>query len=179
MAKPHTFPTVIDGLATVTISFLRSRNYLSAPGHKAGLVEWTRNGRPAGSIAIEVIRAEASAELIMKYRSNGVYKEHRVPIVSRVSPFGGLIWLFVCPVTGFKCRNLYENGDLFTHRAALGKAMYYCQTISKPHRDLIKEFAEYRFQGLEYEFYKKYTKRMYRGKITRRYQSFLKKVGRI
>ncbi|MBX2952295.1 MAG: hypothetical protein KF870_07305 [Leadbetterella sp.] len=177
MAKPPTFPTVIDGLATVTISFLKSRNYLSAPGHKAGLVEWTRNGRPAGSIAIEVIMAEASAELIMKYRSNGVYKEHRVPIVSRVSPFGGLIWLFVCPVTGLKGRNLYENSDLFTHRAALGQAMYYCQTISKPHRELVKEFAEYRLQGLGATFYKKYAKRMYRGKFTRRYISYLKKAG--
>jgi len=177
MAKPHTFPTVIDSLRTVPVSFLVKRGYLDAVGIKEGELCWITSGKPNGYISLVVERAEASAVLTMQYHINGIYKEQRVDIISRVSPFGGLIWLFVCPVTGLKCRHLYENGELFTHRSAIQKSMYYCQTLSKHHRDLLKEFADYRHQDLGATFYRKYAKRMYRGKFTRRYVSYLKKAG--
>lgn len=177
MAKTPTFPTIIDSVRTVTVSFLKKEGYLDRIGTQSGMLYWTVRGQTTGSLNLTVERFEASAVLTLNYRSNGKPMTYDVDLVSRLSPFGGLIWLFVCPVTGKKCRHLYESGHYFLHRDTLINAMYSSQVVSKHYREIAKEFAIIKYQNERESFVKKYAKRSYRGKLTRRYSQYLKKVG--
>ncbi len=177
MAKPATFPTIIDSIRTVTISFLSKEGYLDHVGTRSGMLYWTVRGQTTGSVQLSVERFEASALLTLDYRSNGSAMSYEIELVSRVSPFGGLVWLFVCPVTGKKCRHLYESGHYFLHRDTLTHAMYSSQVVSKHYREIAKEYAIIKYQKEHETFLRKYAKRSYRGKLTRRYSQYLKKVG--
>lgn len=177
MPKTPTFPTIIDSVRTVPISFLEKEGYLDRIGTKKGMLYWTAGVQTTGSVQLMVRRFEASAVMTLQYRLNGEPISYQVDIVSRVSPFGGLIWLFTCPRTGKKCRMLYESGKYFLHRDTLGHAMYASQVVSKHYREISKEYAILRFQDERESFSKKYAKRRYRGKLTRRYSAFLRKVG--
>lgn len=177
MAKTPTFPTIIDSIRTVTVSFLKKEGYLDCIGIQSGMLYWTVRGQANGSVQLSVERFEASAVLTLDYRSNGKPVTYQVDLVSRLSPFGGLIWLFVCPITGKKCRHLYESGHYFLHRDTLVNAMYSSQVVSKHYREIEKEYAIIKYQKEHETFLKKYARRSYRGKLTRRYSQYLKKVG--
>ena len=101
--------------------------------------------------------------------------EYRVPIVSKPSNLGvGLIWYFVCPVTGKHCKKLYGASKYFLHREAFKGCMYECQTWSKNSRALIETmkwtFAKDNFMEGRW----KYMKTHYRGKPTKTYLKYLK-----
>src|SRR3990167_55726 len=108
MPKPHTFPTLYNELKTVSISFLAKHGYLKANHWQSGTISWRRHGNQTGSISIRVNTEPESPYLEFDYKCNEVPINYRVKLVSALSNLGkGVVWYFVCPHTGKRCRKLY------------------------------------------------------------------------
>ena len=85
--------------------------------------------------------------------------------------FGGNEWYFICPATGKRCRTLYGIGKYFLSRSAYPSAMYTSQTESKHTRNFLKAF---RSLDLESNFRNmRYSRTMYNGKLTKRFERIL------
>lgn len=178
MPKPHTFPTLYDDMITVSISFLSNIGYLK-PGHRRnGVITWSRNGNKIGSISIRVNTLPESPYLELDYKYNEAPINYRVQLVSAPSNLGkGVVWFFICPHTGKRCRKLYSIGGYFYHRSAFRGCMYEKQTQSKKSRYLDKTLGAYfRTDELFEMLYKKHFKKHYAGKPTKKYLKITRQI---
>jgi hypothetical protein len=178
MAKFPTFPTLYDGLKTVSISFLAKYGYLKPNHRQSGTISWSRNGSKTGSISIMVDTQAESPYLELNYKCDEAPINYRIQFVSVPSNLGkGVIWYFVCPNTGKRCRKLYLVDTYFYHREAFRGCLYEKQTQSKKYRQLDKTFGAYfRSDDLFSEVYKKHFKKSYAGKPTKRYLRIMKQI---
>jgi hypothetical protein len=180
MPKPHTFPILFDEVKTVSISFLTKHSYLKPNQLKAGSVHWSRNGENIGSISIEVYTHYENSFIEFDYKYNQQPIKYRVQLVSALSNLGkGLVWYFICPRTGKRCRKLYLADTYFYHRSAFSGCMYEKQTQSKKSRCLDKMLGVY-FQSdqLFEQLYKKHFKKQYAGKPTKKYLKLTQQIQR-
>lgn len=169
-------PVIYDSLKMVTISFLKSRNYLEPDSFKGGNIQWSRNGQPDGNIDIKVNTVEERPYLELDYKANGTPINYRVQLVTIPSNLGfGQIWYFLCPVTGKRCRKLYLATNYFYHRTAC-RGMYDTQVQSKKSRDFYKVFGYFRNDQLYKQLHKKNFKRTYAGRPTRSYLNLTRKI---
>jgi hypothetical protein len=169
-------PVIYDSLKMVTISFLKSHKYLEQDSFKGGNIQWSLNGQPNGNIDIKVNTFGESPYLELDYNANDKPINYRVELVTIPSNLGiGLIWYFVCPVTGKRCRKLYLAGNYFYHRTAY-RGLYEKQTQSKKSRELYKVFGSIGNDELYRQLYKKNFKRTYAGKPTRNYLRLTNKI---
>lgn len=111
MAKSATFPILFDECKTVTITFLKKRKYLEPNGWKTGTITWSRgkneHKRITGSISIEVNTQTESPYIELDYKTNDKLINYQITLVSIPSNIGkGLLWYFLCPNTGHRCRKL-------------------------------------------------------------------------
>ena len=91
----------------------------------------------------------------------------------------GIIWYFLCPKTNNRCRKLYLVDGLFLHREAFTGCMYESQTVSKKYRQIEKKFGAYFDSDILFEqLHKKYFKRTYKGKLTKRFLRIESKLKR-
>ena len=171
MPKPHTFPTLYDDLKSVSTSFLRKHGYLKANQWQNGIITWSRNGNKTGSISIQVDTQSESPHLLLDYKCNEVPINYRVKLITAPSNLGkGVVWFFICPCTGKRCRKLYLVDNYFVSRFAFAKAMYEKQIQSKKYRQLDKTLGVYfRSDELFEQLYKKHFKKKYAGKPTKKY----------
>jgi hypothetical protein len=178
MPKPHTFPTLYDDLKTVSISDLKRWEYLLPNQWKQGDITWRRNGEKTDSISIVVSMASLNSFLILDYKSNDNPINYTVLLVSIPSNLGkGVVWYFICPHTGKRCRKLYLLGGYFYHRSAFRGCMYEKQTYSHNNRWLGKQFDKLFGSEKAYEqIYSKHFKKLYNGKPTKRYLKLLKQA---
>jgi len=178
MPKRYTYPVLYDNLRMVTISFLKTHKYLEPNGFKGGNIKWSQNGQPDGNIDIKVNTFGESPYLELNYKASGMQIDYRVQLVTIPSNLGkGLIWYFLCPVTGKRCRKLYETGGYFYHRTAY-RGMYEKQAQSKKYRDLERVFGSFDSDNLYKQLYKKNFKRTYAGKPTRNYLRLTSKIDK-
>jgi hypothetical protein len=180
MPKPHTFPTLYDEVKTVSITFLTKHGYLKPNQLKVGSVHWSRNGENIGSISIRVCTHSENLFLEFDYKCNQVPIKYKVQLVSVPSNLGkGVIWYFVCPRTGKRCRMLYLADTYFYHREAFKGCMYEKQTQSKKSRYLDKTIGAYFKSDQLYEqLYKKNFKKQYAGKPTKKYLKLTQQIQR-
>lgn len=178
MPKPHTLPTLYDDCKTVSISDLKRWEYLLPNQWKRGDIAWRRNGEKTGSISIVVSMATLSPYLELDYKSNDKPIKYQVRLVSIPSNIGnGVIWYFICPHTGKRCRKLYLIGGYFYHRSAFRGCMYEKQTYSHNNRWLGKQFDKLFGSEKAYgQIYSKHFKKQYNGKPTKRYLNLLKQA---
>lgn len=178
MPKPYTMPTLIDNLKTVSISFLSKHGYLKPNQKQSGTVSWSQNGNSTGSVSIIVNTQPESLYLELNYKCNDVPINYRVQLISAPSNLGkGVVWFFICPHTGKRCRKLYLVNTYFYHYSAYSGCMYEKQTQSKKTRDMIKIYGAYFDAENNYEqLYKKYFKTHYNGKETKRYKKIMAKI---
>ena len=171
MPKPPTFPTLYDELKTVSISFLTKHDYLKPYQWKNGTINWSRNGNNTGSISIRVNTQPQNPYIELDYKSNDTPINYRVQLISARSNLGkGVVWYFVCPHTGKRCRKLYLCNSYFYHRSAFTNCMYEKQAQSKKGRYLDKTLGAYFRKGELFEqLYKKHLKKQYAGKPTKKY----------
>ncbi|MBK9401756.1 MAG: hypothetical protein IPN36_13165 [Bacteroidetes bacterium] len=171
MPKPYTFPTLYDNLNKVSISFLTKHGYLKPNQWQSGTITWSRNGNKTGSISIWVNTYLESPYLELDYKCNEAPINYRVQLISFPSNLGkGVVWYFICPHTGKRCRKLYLADTYFYHRSAFRGCMYESQTHSKAYRDLGKTFGKYFQTERAFEqIYKKHFKQQYAGKPTKKY----------
>lgn len=167
MAKLPTYPTLYDDLKTISISFLKSHQYLENKVYKGGTITWRRNGHETGSVSIKVNTQSAPPYLELDYLYNQSLINYRVQLVSIPSNLGkGIVWFFICPQTGKRCRKLYFADTYFYHRSAFRGCMYEKQTQSKKNRQLDNLMRVYFYND---QLFKKHFKKQYAGKPTKRY----------
>ena len=178
MAKPQTFPTLFDEMKTVSISFLTKHGYLKPNQWQSGTITWRKNGTKTGSISIQVNTQPESPYLELDYKCNETLINYRVQLVSAPSNLGkGVVWYFVCPHTGKRCRKLYLSDTYFYHRTAFRGCMYEKQTQSKKYRKLDNTLGAYlRIDELYEQVNKKHLKKHYAGKPTKRYFKLMQKI---
>ncbi|MEO8650146.1 MAG: hypothetical protein ABI539_13355 [Acidobacteriota bacterium] len=182
MPKISTYPDCFDETKTITIACLKRLGYLKSGVIVRGAsLHWTRGGRPNGWINLDVDAVNGSMELRYNVKqpsdTSARSIEYCVKLESRISNLGkGLVWYFICPATGMRCRTLYGIGDYFLSRAAYPTAMYSGQTESKRYRNFSKAFV---CLDLRRDFLnKRHARTTYKGRLTKRYRRILEKEGR-
>jgi len=178
MPKPYTFPTLYNEVLQINITKLKEWGYLHPMQVKSGVISWSMNENRTGSISISVntYSKQPYVELDYKYKDKPI--KYKIQLVSTPSNLGkGLIWYFLCPQTKRRCRKLYSIDGYFLHRKAFKGCMYECQTRSKNANELIKTFSTIlRADELQEQLNKKYFKKYYKGKPTKKYLKILKQI---
>jgi len=172
MAKNPTYPILFDECKPLYIADLKRLGYLNPNSYCSGIIHWTTNGEPTGSVSIKVNTASEPYYIELNYSVNSKPIKYRIRLVTLPSNLGkGVIWAFICPKTGKRTRKLYLVGDYFLHREAFQGCMYSIQTKSKRERKLSKFFDTLKTaEQLESRYFKKY----YNDKPTKRYLSLLR-----
>lgn len=139
---------------------------------------WARNGEKFASISFRSEAKKDKGFIILSYKYNGDPIQYKVELTTIQSNLNkGLIWYFVCPETGKRCRKLYQNNGYFLHRETNKGAMYETQTQSKLMRYLEKRFGNsLRLDRLYKEVSAKHFKTHYNGKPTKRYIKLMTKI---
>lgn len=179
MPKCPTFPYLFDEVRTITIGGLRRCGYLK-PDYivRNRSIQWSDGGEPSGSVALDVDTVNKTIDL--RYYVKGRFDdaarqiEYRVRLESRTSNLGkGLVWYFICPATGKRCRTLYGIGEYFLSRSAFPSAMYSIQTESKQKREFLRPFRSLDIASKH--FNKPYSRTVYKQKPKIRFVWLLKK----
>jgi hypothetical protein len=149
-----------------------NNNYLKSYGIRTGTTSWTINGQPHAKIDFKVTHTENGTFITFDYRCNGEPIKYNVNLINRISNLGkGVMWFFVCPVSGKRCRKLYLYSKHFLHREAYKSLMYESQLKSQKTRNMFKVLDAVFIKDEVYEeLYKKYFKTHYNGKETKRYK---------
>jgi len=161
MSRIPTFPDCFDEVKQVTITGLKRLGYLQPNQKVNGSIHWTRGDKPSGSIGLTVNLPERYIDFDYEYGETPIH--YRVRLESIPKHFGGCEWYFICPETNRRCRKLYGIGERFLSRFAFPSARYSIQTYSK------KVSGMSRVLRLSEFMVKPYAKRMYKGKLTKRY----------
>lgn len=178
MPNKYTFPTLYNEVLQINISKLKEWGYLSPEQIKSGAIVWSRNGNRIGSISITVNTHSEQLYIVLDYKYKDKPRNYKIKLVSVPSNLGkGVLWYFLCPETNKRCRKLYSIGGYFLHREAFSGCMYECQTFSKKTRSIEKELRGYfSLDSCYEELNKKYFKKFYNGKPTKRYLKLLKSI---
>lgn len=174
MGRWSNYPTTVNDLREIDISFLSKHDYLKPDDFRSGVITWSHSNGNKNSISVRTVTNDTNGVLTLDYTFNNTEKiNYQIQLITRPSNLGvGLIWFFVCPYTGKVCRKLHLINGYFKHRTANPRLMYSKQLESKRWREWTNIFADDR---LDEELYSKYFKRYYNGKITKRYARILKK----
>lgn len=177
MPKQATFPTLYDEVKTLAVSLLRKHGYLRPTQRQSGVLTWSRHGVESGKISI-LVDTHTSPYLVLDYTCNDTPINYSVQLVSIPSNLGkGVVWYFVCPRTGKRCRKLYLVSTYFYHRSAFRGCMYETQTHSKQTRYFDKLLGGYFHADTLYEqLYKKHFKKQYAGKPTKKYLKLSREI---
>lgn len=117
--------------------------------------------------------------IVLQYDYKGKQVVYRVNVTSVASNLGkGRVWYFICPSTGKRCRKLYFIKGKYYHREAFRGCMYEIQTQSKRWRQLTP-LMDVEFGTGKFDVRRKYFKRSYRGKPTKRYLWLIDKATKI
>jgi len=164
----------------VSTSLLRQHGLLKPNQHLSGTMTWGRNGNITERIAITVNTYPANPYLELDYIYLGKPILSRVALVSAPSNLGkGVVWFFICPRTGKRCRKLYLYGANFLHRSALSGCLYKKQTLCKKMRHIENTFGVYmRADTLSEQLDKKHFKTQYAGKPTKKYVKLTQQIQR-
>lgn len=177
MGKNPTFPKLYNEALQIRLSKLKEWEYFKEPEIKSGTLKWSRNGSNTGSISISMNTLIKPYYLEVKYTFNDEPRNYKIEMITVPSNLGrGVIWFFVCPQTGKRCRVLYSIGGYFYHRSAFKGCMYEVQTYSKKRRLFNRIMGSEFFHSKI--IYSRYFKRYYAGKPTKRYMKILKQTER-
>lgn len=168
-----------DSAAQIRASYLRKHGYLKPKQIASGTLTWRKNGVQTSQIGFR-INTFTDSHIELNYLASGTPVCYKIPLVTLKSNLGkGFVWFFVCPATGKRCRVLYGVGDSFLHREAFKRCYYEVQTYSAKSRQLCKLAAMAFGPDKAYQqIQKKYFKKCYAGKITRRYRRLVDKIER-
>ncbi|GAB3341918.1 hypothetical protein GCM10027299_56290 [Larkinella ripae] len=168
MARIPTFRDNFNDLLKFNLADLKRHGYLV--GWCSQVLTWTRNGNKRGSIRISVnLDCFYPGNFVeLEYTIHEKKMKYRIGLEQLPSNLGkGQVWYFICPLTGERCRTLYEIGNYFASRKAQKNTLYESQTYSKHYRWLDKTFGPaFKLDNAFDDLYKPYTKKHYRGKPT-------------
>lgn len=174
MPKPSTYPTLYDSVKQINITDLKKLGYFKPDSICTGVLSWSVNGEPSGSITIKANTVLYPWTIRLDYNYGNEPRSYKIKIVSVPSNLGkGFIHYFICPKTHKRARKLYLVDGYFLHREAFKKCMYETQTHSK-------KFRQYKnFLGgdsLYEKLYQKHFKASYNGKPTKKYLKLMERI---
>ena len=180
MGRLSTLPNLFDNALQLKIHRLKEWGYIQEGNHQKGVVHWLKNDVEIASISIQVHIFPQSPYIELAYKFGNEARKYRVYLTWTTSNLtGGKVWYFVCPKTNKRCRKLYSIDGYFLHRDSFTGAMYYSQTLSKNNRLMEKAVFPFLNSDLLYnELNKKYFKKTYAGKPTKKYLRLLEKNQR-
>jgi len=181
MPKPHTSPFIFDEARCISISELKKWKYLEKDSIKSGTINWkNRYDEITSSLPIRLVFTENEQYLNLKYKCNGNDYDYDIQLISTPSNIGnGLIWYFLCPFTGKRCRKLHLINERFMHRSALPSGVYSKQIHTKKWRNLEKIYGCYFDLDKYYKkLYSKNFKKYYNGKPTKKYLALMTKINK-
>jgi hypothetical protein len=178
MPKCSTFPTLYDNCKIISISDLKRWEYLKPNQYKSGVITWSRHRNKTGSISIAVNTNAEPPYMELDYTCNKAPINYRVQLVTIPSNLGkGVIWFFICPRTGRRCRKLHCADTYFYHRSAFRGCFYEKQIQSHYYRKLEKQFGLlFGIDEVYKKIYAKHFKNQYNGKPTKLYLKLMKQV---
>lgn len=179
MGRLSTFPILLNECRTIDISNLKRWGCIKPGVRVSNTINWNYNGHREASISFTVDMQAESPHLKLTYLSCGRLISYKVMLIAVPANIGkGIVWFFICPKTGKRCRKLYLINSFFLHRSAFTGCLYEKQTYSHKIRNKFK-YHEKVF-GVE-EIYdqldSKYFKTQYAGRPTRRYLQLMKKIN--
>jgi len=179
MGRYATYPTTVKDLRVLNLKFLSDNKYLEPNSIRSGIITWSDKSGEKNSISIHSNIENSSGLITLQYTVNNERKiNYHIKLISKVSNLGtGLVWFFVCPFTSRFCRKLHLINGYFQHRTANPNLMYEKQIEPKIWRKWNKAFGAEFNDHLYFELHKKYFKRFYNGKITKRYARIRKKLN--
>jgi len=180
MAKYPTNPTLFNDALQLSISKLKEWDYLKPNKIINTTLDWSRGGNTRGSISIIVNTTSKPYFIELDYNYKDIPRKYKIDIVSVPSNLGkGNLFYFLCPQTKKRCRKLYSIGGYFFHRKAFNGCMYQCQTENKRSREFYKVLVpQNKIDNLYSEIHKKYFKKQYAGKPTKRYLRIKKQIDK-
>jgi len=179
MPKFPTFPTLYDDVLTVSISKLNKWGYLKPGQRQRATITWSRNENKVAAISININTQCQSPYIELDYTTNDVPVKYAVQLVSVPSNIGrGVVWFFICPHTGKRCRKLYKIGEKFLHREAFRGCFYEKQLKSKHWRALDSSLwgRQFLIDDIYEQVYSKHFKITYSGRPTKRFLKLLKQA---
>jgi len=178
MPKNSTFPTLFDECKTINISKLKEWGYLHEWQYNSFTITWSRNGEQIGAIDCKICNNNESNYIELNYKASEKPINYKVQLVTVPSNLGrGVVWYFLCPNTGKRCRKLYLVGGVFLHREAFRGCMYDKQTQSHKNRVTTRLMGKVFGSDKASEIlHSKYFKVYYAGKPTKRYLRILKQM---
>jgi len=179
MPKPKTNPILYNDALQISITKLKELGYLKKLQIKSGILNWSRNGSPAGSITISLNTIAVQPYIELDYNFRNEPRNYKIKLVTTPSNLNkGEIYYFLCPITNKRSRKLYSIGGYFLHREAFKGCMYESQTMS--HSDRQNKFIIENAFGIDFiyeEIHKKHFKKTYSGNYTKRYKKLLAKIN--
>lgn len=178
MSRNSSFPTIIDQVDTIDISFLKKYGYLSPNQKKSGIITWKKYNYE-NRISIEINTIQYPYILKLSYICFDEKIEYEIRIISKISNLGkGEIFFFICPFAQKLCRKLYSFGRYFCHREAMKNSYYYSQTLSSTGRFIDKKICSFHYRDVYLsKLEKKYFKKYYKGITTKKYDLIIKKLN--
>lgn len=160
----------------ISISDLKRWGYLKPEQYLSGVVTWYKgegeSKRVLASISISVNTYSENPFIELKYLHNETPIHYQVELTAIPSNLGkGVVWYFICPKTGTRCRKLHLVGGYFYHRSAFKGWLYEKQKHSHKTRNLFKYFEVIFGNGEP----GKPIRTHYAGKPTKRYLKEMKK----
>ena len=180
MPKFPTFPYIFDEAKCIAITDLKKLKYFNSNSIATGIINWTNRGVKTGSIGISVTTCKNKNVVEFDYKCNDTFYKYEAQLIDLPSNLGnGVVWYFICPFTGKRCRKLHLIDERFMHRSALPSGMYSKQTHSKKWREIEKVYGAYFDSDNLYEkLYSKNFRKYYKGKLTKRYKRLLLQINK-
>ncbi len=179
MGRWSNSPDEVESLKSISISDLKKLGYLQPNTFLSRNLFWTnKNGEKVSSITVVIDTKETTGSITFDYTYNQSQKiNYSVQLMTRPSNLGnGLLWFFICPNTLKVCRKLHLSSGYFLHRTAFSDLYYEKQLRSKRWREWDKVFGDLD-DGVYEEMHKKYFKKYYKGKPTKKYLKLMKKLN--
>lgn len=179
MAKFPSYPTLFDECKTINISDFKRWGFLKSNLKLKSEITWSRNGNKTGCISISVNTFVESPFVELNYQCNGTLIDYKIPLITVDSNLGkGVVWFFICPYSGKRCRKLHLVGNYFYHRSAFRNCMYENQTKSHSSRNHFSMADKlFRVADANDKIYSKNFKKYYNGLPTKRYIKAIKSMN--
>lgn len=175
MPKDPTYPVLYDRVLQISITDLKKLELLKPDSLMFNVLSW-KNQNLYVSVWLNTQSLKPCIELHYAYQQRTI--NYTIDLLAIPSNLGiGKVWLFVCPVTGKRCRKLYFAKGMFLHRDAFKNGMYYKQAQDKVYCSFDKLFGyHWKIETLERKMSSKHFKTHYAGKPTKRYLRLLEQV---
>ncbi|UFH51821.1 hypothetical protein [Spirosoma sp. KNUC1025] len=173
MPKIPSFRATYNQLLSFDMADLKRLGFMI--GYCSQSLEWSESGISIHlRVRVDMFDSNNYVELSYQYKDKPVCYRIKLINVPSNLPNGGKLWYFLCPVTGERCRKLYDGGKYFLSRKALINILYESQTHSKFYRFLATMYGPgLKLDEMREDLEKPYVKRYYQGKPTKRMMKYL------